>query len=184
MSLQSPLSTQGVIARENRFGSKNYAPLPVVLAKGVGAHLFDTSGKRYIDMMSAYSAVSFGHLHPRLVQAMKNQLERLDVVSRAYHSDNLGLFCEELAGLAGLDACLPMNTGAEAVETAIKAARRYGYDRLSIPEGKAEIIVAAGNFHGRTTTIIGFSSEPSYRRGFGPFAPGFVDGAIWRREGG
>ena len=174
MSLQSPLSTQGVIARENRFGSKNYAPLPVVLAKGVGAHLFDTSGKRYIDMMSAYSAVSFGHLHPRLVQAMKNQLERLDVVSRAYHSDNLGLFCEELAGLAGLDACLPMNTGAEAVETAIKAARRYGYDRLSIPEGKAEIIVAAGNFHGRTTTIIGFSSEPSYRRGFGPFAPGFV----------
>ena len=174
MSLQSPLSAQGVIARENRFGSKNYAPLPVVLAKGVGAHLFDTSGKRYIDMMSAYSAASFGHLHPRLVQAMKNQLERLDIVSRAYHSDNLGLFCEELAGLAGLDACLPMNTGAEAVETAIKAARRYGYDRLSIPEGKAEIIVAAGNFHGRTTTIIGFSSEPSYRRGFGPFAPGFV----------
>ena len=174
MSLQSPLSAQGVIAREKRFGSKNYAPLPVVLAKGVGAHLFDTSGKRYIDMMSAYSAASFGHLHPRLVQALKNQLERLDIVSRAFYSDNLGLFCEELAGLTGLDACLPMNTGAEAVETAIKAARRYGYGRLSIPEGKAEIIVAANNFHGRTTTIIGFSSEPSYARGFGPFAPGFV----------
>jgi ornithine--oxo-acid transaminase len=174
MSLQSCMTTQGVIAREARFGAKNYAPLPVVLARGAGAHLFDTSGKRYIDMMSAYSAASFGHLHPRLVHALKNQLERLDIVSRAYCSDNLGLFCEELAGLAGLEACLPMNTGAEAVETAIKAARRYGCDRLSIPEGQAEIIVAAGNFHGRTTTIVGFSSEPSYRRGFGPFAPGFV----------
>jgi ornithine--oxo-acid transaminase len=174
MSLLNPMTTQGVILREARFGAKNYAPFPVVLARGAGAHLFDTSGKRYIDMMSAYSAASFGHLHPRLVQALKNQLERLDIVSRAYYSDNLGLFCEELAGLAGLDACLPMNTGAEAVETAIKAARRYGYDRLSIPEGKVEIIVAAGNFHGRTTTIIGFSSEPACRRGFGPFAPGFV----------
>src|SRR3984893_8904496 len=174
MSLQTAISAQSVIAREARFGAKNYAPLPVVLARGAGAHLFDTGGKRYIDMMSAYSAASFGHLHPRLVHAMKRQLGRLDVVSRAYHSDNLGPLCEELAGLAGLDACLPMNTGAEAVETAIKAARRYGYGRLSIPAGKAEIIVAAGNFHGRTTSIIGFSSEPSYRRGFGPFAPGFV----------
>jgi ornithine--oxo-acid transaminase len=174
MSLQSCMTTQGLIAREARFGAKNYAPLPVVLARGAGAHLFDTSGNRYIDMMSAYSAASFGHLHPRLVHALKNQLERLDIVSRAYYSDNLGLFCEELAGLAGLEACLPMNTGAEAVETAIKAARRNGCDRLSIPEGQAEIIVAAGNFHGRTTTIVGFSSEPSYRRGFGPFAPGFI----------
>jgi len=174
MSLPTAISPQSVIAREARFGAKNYAPLPVVLARGAGAHLFDTGGKRYIDMMSAYSAASFGHLHPRLVHAMKRQLDRLDVVSRAYHSDNLGPLCEELAGLAGLDACLPMNTGAEAVETAIKAARRYGYDRLSIPAGKAEIIVASGNFHGRTTSIIGFSSEPSYRRGFGPFAPGFV----------
>jgi ornithine--oxo-acid transaminase len=174
MTLQRPMTTQGVIARETRFGAKNYAPFPVVLARGAGAHLFDTGGKRYIDMMSAYSAASFGHLHPRLVQALKNQLERLDIVSRAFYSNNLGLFCEELAGLAGLDACLPMNTGAEAVETAIKAARRYGYGRLSIPEDQAEIIVAEGNFHGRTTAIIGFSSEPSYRRGFGPFAPGFV----------
>ncbi len=179
MSFHSPLaqtagSLERVSARETRFGAKNYAPLPVVLARGEGAHLFDTSGKRYIDMMGAYSAASFGHLHPRLVEAMKRQLARLDIVSRAYYSDNLGLFCEELAELAGLDTCLPMNTGAEAVETAIKAARRYGYDKLSIPEGKAEIIVAAGNFHGRTTSIIGFSSEPSYKRGFGPFAPGFV----------
>ncbi len=174
ISPQTATSPQSVIAQEARFGAKNYAPLPVVLARGAGAHLFDTDGKRYIDMMSAYSAASFGHLHPRLVDAMKRQLDRLDIVSRAYHSDNLGPLCEELADLAGLDACLPMNTGAEAVETAIKAARRYGYHQLSIPSGKAEIIVAAGNFHGRTTSIIGFSSEPSYRRGFGPFAPGFV----------
>jgi ornithine--oxo-acid transaminase len=179
MSFHSPLaqtagSLERVAARESRFGAKNYAPLPVVLARGEGAHLFDTSGKRYIDMMGAYSAASFGHLHPRLVEALKRQLARLDVVSRAYYSDNLGLLCQELAELTGLDACLPMNTGAEAVETAIKAARRYGYDKLSIPEGRAEIIVAAGNFHGRTTSIIGFSSEPSYRRGFGPFALGFV----------
>ncbi|HMF06942.1 MAG TPA: ornithine--oxo-acid transaminase [Methylocella sp.] len=179
MSFHSPLaqtanSLDRVMAREGRFGAKNYAPLPVVLARGDGAHLFDTSGKRYIDMMGAYSAASFGHLHPRLVEAMKRQLARLDTVSRAYYSDNLGLFCQELAELTGLEACLPMNSGAEAVETAIKAARRYGYDKLSIPDGRAEIIVAAGNFHGRTTAIIGFSSEPSYKRGFGPFAPGFV----------
>jgi hypothetical protein len=184
MSFHSPLaqsanSLEKVIARETRFGAKNYAPHPVVLARGDGAHLFDTSGKRYIDMMSAYSAASFGHLHPRLVEAANRQLARLDVVSRAYYSDNLGSFCQELAVLTGLDACLPMNTGTEAVETAIKAARRYGYDQLSIPEGKAEIIVAAGNFHGRTTSIIGFSSESSYRRGFGPFAPGFVT-VPWR----
>lgn len=174
MTVQANLTMQGIIAREDHFGARNYAPLPVVLAKGKGAFLFDTGGKRYTDMMSAYSAASFGHLHPRLVAALKRQLERLDIVSRAFYSDNLGLFCEDLAGLTGLEACLPINTGAEAVETAIKAARRYGHDRLSIPDGTAEIIVAQGNFHGRTTTIIGFSSEPAYRRGFGPFAPGFV----------
>ncbi|ACB96383.1 ornithine--oxo-acid transaminase [Beijerinckia indica] len=162
------------IDQEERFGAHNYAPLPVVLSHGQGAFLFDCDGRRYLDMMSAYSAASFGHLHPRLVGALKRQLERLDLVSRAYHTDTLGPFCEDLARLTGLDACLPMNTGAEAVETAIKAARRYGYDRLSIPEDQAEIIVAAGNFHGRTTTIIGFSSDAATRRGFGPFAPGFV----------
>ncbi|HTV31842.1 MAG TPA: ornithine--oxo-acid transaminase [Methylocella sp.] len=174
MSVETNLTLQGTIAREARFGAKNYAPLPVVLSRGEGAHLFDPQGRRYIDMMSAYSAANFGHRHPRLVKALKDQLERLDIISRAYYSDNLGPFCEELTRLAGLDACLPMNTGAEAVETAIKATRRYGTDRLAIPEDKVEIIVAAGNFHGRTTTIIGFSSEPAYRRGFGPFAPGFV----------
>lgn len=162
------------VDRENRFGAQNYAPLPVVLSHGRGAHLFDVAGRRYIDMMSAYSAASFGHLHPRLVGAMHRQLERLDIVSRAFHSDNLGAFYEELANLAGLDACLVMNSGAEAVETAIKAARRYGYDELAIPADKAEIIVATGNFHGRTTTIIGFSDDPASKRGFGPFAPGFA----------
>jgi len=179
MSFHMPLartaaSLEDVMAWESRFGATNYAPLPVVLAGGAGAYLFDTSGRRYIDMMSAYSAANFGHLHPRLVETVKRQLARLDIVSRAYYCDNLGRFCQELANLTGLEACLPMNSGAEAVETAIKAARRYGCDQLLIPEGKAEIIVAEGNFHGRTTTIIGFSSEESYKRGFGPFAPGFV----------
>lgn len=168
------MSAADLITREARFGAHNYAPLPIVLSHGQGVHLFDVEGKRYLDMMSAYSAASFGHLHPRLVAALQRQLGRLDLVSRAYHTDNLGAFCEGLARLAGLDACLPVNTGAEAVETAIKAARRYGHDHLRIPEGKAEIIVAENNFHGRTTTIIGFSSDVSYRRGFGPFAPGFV----------
>lgn len=168
------MSASDFITRENRFGAHNYAPLPVVLSHGRGVHLFDVEGKRYLDMMSAYSAASFGHLHPRLVAALQRQLGRLDLISRAYHTDNLGAFCEDLARISGLDACLPMNTGAEAVETAIKAARRYGYDHLRIPEDKAEIIVAENNFHGRTTTIVGFSSEACYRRGFGPFTPGFV----------
>lgn len=168
------MSAEELIALEDRFGAKNYAPLPVVLSHGQGVHLFDADGRRYLDMMSAYSAASFGHCHPRLVAALQRQLGRLDLVSRAYYSDNLGAFCEGLAELAGLDMCLPMNTGAEAVETAIKAARRYGYERRGIAEDQAEIIVAENNFHGRTTTIIGFSSDPSYRRGFGPFAPGFI----------
>jgi ornithine--oxo-acid transaminase len=168
------MSVKEFIAREERHGARNYAPLPVVLSHGRGVHLFDVDGRRYLDMMSAYSAASFGHLHPRLVAALQRQLGRVDLVSRAYHTDNLGAFCEKLTGLAGLDACLPMNTGAEAVETAVKAARRFGYDRLGIAPDEAEIIVADHNFHGRTTTIIGFSSEAAYRRGFGPFAPGFV----------
>lgn len=169
------MSLQQTIDREKTFGASNYAPLPIVLSHGEGAHVFDTAGNRYIDMMSAYSAASFGHLHPRIVEALQRQLGRLDLVSRAFYSDNLGPFCEALARLTGLDACLPMNTGAEAVETAIKAARRYGYQRLGIPENTAEIIVAEGNFHGRTTSIIGFSSDPETRRGFGPFAPGFLE---------
>jgi ornithine--oxo-acid transaminase len=158
---------------ENRYGAHNYRPLPVVLNRGQGAFLWDTAGRRYVDMMSAYSAVSHGHAHPRILAALEAQAKRLAVPSRAYYSDRLGPFLAELTRLTGLDAALPMNTGAEAVETAIKAARRWGYRVKGVPRDCAEIIVADGNFHGRTTTIISFSTEPDYRDGFGPFAPGF-----------
>jgi ornithine--oxo-acid transaminase len=145
----------------------------VVLARGKGAHLWDTSGRRYIDMMSAYSAASHGHGHPRILAALKAQAERLAVPSRAYYNERLGPFLEKLCELTGLDAALPMNTGAEAVETAVKAARRWGYRVKGIARDRAEIVVAAGNFHGRTTTVTSFSTEPDYRDGFGPFTPGF-----------
>src|SRR3954464_9507090 len=158
---------------ENRYSAHNYEPLPVVLARGKGAHLWDTSGRRYVDMMSAYSAASHGHTHPRILGALAAQAERLAVPSRAYFNDRLGPFLAELCKLTGLDAALPMNTGAEAVETAIKAARRWGYRVKGIARDRAEIIVANGNFHGRTTTVISFSSEGDYRDGFGPFTPGF-----------
>jgi len=158
---------------ETRYCARNYAPLPVVLARGEGAHLWDTSGRRYVDMMSAYSAASHGHAHPRILAALTAQAARLAVPSRAYYNDRLGPFLAEVCALTGLDAALPMNTGAEAVETAIKAARRWGYRVKGIPADRAEIIVAENNFHGRTTTIVGFSSEADYRDGFGPFAPGF-----------
>src|ERR1700752_2984252 len=158
---------------ENRYGAHNYEPLPVELARGEGAHLWDTAGRRYVDMMSAYSAASHGHAHPRIVAALTAQAQRLAVPSRAYYNDRLGPFLAELCALTGLDAAVPMNTGAEAVETAIKAARRWGYRVKGIPRDRAEIIVADGNFHGRTTTIVGFSSDADYRDGFGPFAPGF-----------
>jgi len=158
---------------ENRYSARNYEPLPVVLARGKGAHLWDTSGRRYVDMMSAYSAASHGHGHPRILATLKAQAERLAVPSRAYFNDRLGPFLEQLCKLTGLDAALPMNTGAEAVETAVKAARRWGYRVKGIARDRAEIIVASGNFHGRTTTVISFSTEPEYRDGFGPFTPGF-----------
>ncbi|MGZ3295318.1 MAG: ornithine--oxo-acid transaminase [Xanthobacteraceae bacterium] len=158
---------------ENRYSAHNYEPLPVVLARGKGAHLWDTSGRRYLDMMSAYSAASHGHGHPRILAALTAQAERLAVPSRAYYNDRLGPFLQELCELTGLDAALPMNTGAEAVETAVKAARRWGYRVKGIARDRADIIVAAGNFHGRTTTVISFSTEPDYRDGFGPFTPGF-----------
>jgi ornithine--oxo-acid transaminase len=164
---------EAAIALENRVSAHNYDPLPVVLARGEGSHLWDTAGRRYVDMMSAYSAVSHGHGHARILAALTAQAARLAVPSRAYHNDKLGPFLAELCNVTGLDAALPMNTGAEAVETAIKAGRRYGYRVKGIPRDRAEIIVAEGNFHGRTTTIVGFSSEPEYRDGFGPFAPGF-----------
>jgi ornithine--oxo-acid transaminase len=161
------------ISFERAVSASNYAPLPVVLTEAKGVWLKDTSGRRYLDMMSAYSAVSVGHGHPRILQAMREQAERLAVTSRAYYNDVLGPFLARLVELTGLDMALPMNTGAEAVETAIKAARRFGYCHRGIPDGQARIIAAEGNFHGRTTTIIGFSSEASYRDGFGPFDGGF-----------
>jgi ornithine--oxo-acid transaminase len=163
----------GPIELEARFSAANYHPLPVVLRSGQGAYLWDTEGRRYIDMMSAYSAVSHGHAHPRILAALTAQAGRLAVASRAFHSETLGPFLAKLCAVTGLDAALPMNTGAEAVETAIKAARRWGYKVKGIAPDRAQIIVAEGNFHGRTTTIVGFSSEPDYRDGFGPFTPGF-----------
>ncbi|HEY3918035.1 MAG TPA: ornithine--oxo-acid transaminase [Stellaceae bacterium] len=159
--------------RDARYSANNYNPLPVVLARGEGAYLWDIQGRRHIDMMSAYSAVSHGHAHPRILAALDAQARRLAVPSRAFYNDRLGLFLEKLCQVTGLDQALPMNTGAEAVETAIKAARRWGYRVKGIAPDRAEIVVAEGNFHGRTTTIIGFSSEAEYRDGFGPFAPGF-----------
>ena len=158
---------------ESRYSARNYEPLPVVLARGEGAHLWDTAGRRYVDMMSAYSAASHGHAHPRILAALEAQAKRLAVPSRAFFNDRLGPFLAELCKLTGLDAALPMNTGAEAVETAIKAVRRWGYRVKGIARDRAEIIVAAGNFHGRTTTVISFSTEQDYRDGFGPFTPGF-----------
>jgi ornithine--oxo-acid transaminase len=159
---------------EARYCAHNYHPLPVVITRGEGVFLWDESGKKYLDMMSAYSAVSHGHANPRLVELVRKQVGTLSIVSRAFHTDRLGPFLERACALTGQDAALPMNTGAEAVETAIKAARKWGYTVKGIPTDRAEIIVCNGNFHGRTTTIVSFSDEPQYREGFGPFAPGFV----------
>jgi len=168
------MSNQSRLELETRFGAENYLPLPVVLERGEGAWLWDVEGNKYLDMMSAYSAASHGHGHPRLVKALEEQASKLAIVSRAFHAEPLGPFLEKLCAVAGLPKALPMNTGAEAVETAIKAARRWGYRVKGIPADKAEIIVADGNFHGRTTTIVGFSSEAEYKADFGPFTPGFV----------
>ncbi|HEX5803381.1 MAG TPA: ornithine--oxo-acid transaminase [Azospira sp.] len=158
---------------EARHGARNYAPLPAVLAEGRGCWLTDVAGKRYLDLMSAYSAVSFGHAHPRLVATLAAQASRLAVTSRAYSNDRLPLFLKRLTDITGYDRALPVNTGAEAVETALKAARKWAYKVKGVPDGQAEIIACRGNFHGRSTTIVGFSSEAQYRDGFGPFAPGF-----------
>ncbi len=163
------------IVTENKYCAHNYAPLPVVLSRGDGVWLYDENGTKYLDMMSAYSAVSHGHGHPRLLGALKHQAEKLCIASRAYYTDTLPPFLEKLCGFSGMDMALPMNTGAEAVETAIKAARLWGYQKKNIPENKAEIIVASNNFHGRTTTIVSFSSDEEYKKGFGPFTPGFKE---------
>ncbi|HEX7790838.1 MAG TPA: ornithine--oxo-acid transaminase [Afipia sp.] len=159
---------------EARFGAGNYAPLPVTIVRGAGVYVWDEAGRRYIDMMGAYSAASFGHCHPRLVKALTEQAQRLDTISRAYFSDRLGPFLAKACALTGMDAALPMNSGAEAVETALKAARKWAYKVKGVPTDRAEIIAAEGNFHGRTISIIGFSSQTQYRDGFGPFPPGFT----------
>src|SRR5210317_2412089 len=158
---------------EAQYCAHNYHPLPVVLTRGEGVFVWDENGKRYLDMMSAYSAVSHGHAHPRLVRLVQDQVARLNIVSRAFHTDRLGPFLARACQLTGMDMALPMNTGAEAVETAIKAARKWAYTVKGIPDDKAEILVFDGNFHGRTTTIVGFSSEEQYRHQFGPFDGGF-----------
>ena len=158
---------------ENRYCAQIYHPLPVVLSRGEGVYVWDEEGKKYLDMMSAYAAVSHGHANPRLVAALKAQAEKLCIVSRAFYTDKLGLFLERACELTGQDVALPMNTGAEAVETAVKAARRWGYEVKGIAENQAEIIVCSGNFHGRTTTIISFSDETEYQKNFGPLTPGF-----------
>lgn len=161
------------IELEQRYCARNYHPLPVVLVRGEGAYVWDDSGKRYLDMMSAYSAVSHGHCHPRLVKALTDQASKLAVVSRAFHSDRLAPLLQKVCEMTGQALALPMNSGAEAVETALKAARKWGYSVKGIAPGQAEILVCDGNFHGRTISIVAFSSEAQYREGFGPFPPGF-----------
>jgi len=163
------------IVKEAHVAAHNYEPLPVVLVKGEGIYVWDDQGRRYTDLMSAYSAVSLGHSHPRLVKAISEQAQKLAVCSRAFFTDQLGPFLERACQLTEQDRALPMNTGAEAVETALKAARKWGYKVKNIPDGKAEIITCNGNFHGRTIAIIGFSSEAQYKDGFGPFPEGFVN---------
>jgi ornithine--oxo-acid transaminase len=169
------LSSQGFIDLEKKWGAHNYYPLPVTLTRGQGVWLWDVEGKKYLDMMSAYSAVSFGHCHPKLLATLTEQAGRLPICSRAYYTDVLPLLLEKLCAVTGMDRALPMNTGAEAVETAVKAVRRWGYFSKQIPQDQAEIIVMRHNFHGRTSGIISFSSEPSYKKGFGPFLPGFKE---------
>jgi ornithine--oxo-acid transaminase len=165
--------TADLIATESRFGAHNYHPLDVVIARAEGPWVWDVEGVRYLDFLAAYSAVNQGHCHPRLVKVMVEQACQVALTSRAFRNDQLGPFCQEFCELTGFDRVLPMNTGAEAVETAIKAARKWAYTVKMVPEGQAEILVFSGNFHGRTTTIVGFSTEEEYRFGFGPFTPGF-----------
>lgn len=166
-------TTQRHVSLAETTTARNYAPLPVVLASGQGAWVTDVEGRRYLDCLAGYSALNFGHAHPRLTAAAQEQLARLTLTSRAFHNDRLGPFCRDLADLAGMDLVLPMNTGAEAVETAIKVARKWGRERKGVAPDRATIIVADGNFHGRTTTIVSFSADPVARDGFGPFTPGF-----------
>ena len=166
-------TTTGLLKLGDEYGAHNYHPLPIVAAEAEGAWVTDVEGRRYLDMLAAYSALNFGHGHPRLIAAAQRQLERLTLVSRAFQHDQFGPFCAELADLAGMEVVLPMNTGAEAVETAIKVARKWGYTVKGVPRDQAVIIAFDGNFHGRTTTIVSFSTDPDARDDFGPYTPGF-----------
>ncbi|HEX7661826.1 MAG TPA: ornithine--oxo-acid transaminase [Pseudonocardiaceae bacterium] len=162
------------VALDERWSAHNYHPLPVVIAEAEGAWVTDVAGRRYLDFLAGYSALNFGHRHPDLIAAAKAQLDRVTLTSRAFHHDQFGPFCQELAELTGTEMVLPMNSGAEAVETAIKVARKWAYRVKGLPHDTAEIVVAAANFHGRTTTIVSFSTDPLARADFGPFTPGFV----------
>lgn len=173
MTLHAPLTTAEYIALEERYNAPNYHPLDIVIARANGVWMWDVEGNKYFDFLSAYSAVNQGHCHPRLVAAVKEQLERVTLTSRAFRNDQLPFLVEELCTLTGFDMTIPMNSGAEAVETAVKACRRWAYMVKGVPDDQAEIIVCEGNFHGRTTTAISFSTEPGYRKHFGPFTPGF-----------
>lgn len=166
--------TERIIAQTEQYGAKNYNPLPIVIVRAEGVWVEDAEGRRYLDMLSAYSAVNQGHRHPKIIQALIEQASRVTLTSRAFHHDRAGEWYERLSGLTGKTTILPMNTGAEAVETALKAARRWAYQVKGVPDQQAEIIVCANNFHGRTVSITSFSTEAAYKSGFGPFTPGFV----------
>lgn len=166
-------NNQDIINITEKYSAHNYHPLPIVISRAEGVWVEDPDGNRYMDMLSAYSAVNQGHRHPKIIAALKEQADRVTLTSRAFYNDKLGPFCKKVADITGKNMILPMNSGAEAVETAIKAARRWAYDVKKVQENQAEIIVCEGNFHGRTTTIISFSSDEDYKRGFGPFTPGF-----------
>ena len=174
MLVKNQGATQGAIALEDQFGAHNYHPLPVVLNRGEGVYVWDVEGKKYYDFLSAYSAVNQGHCHPRLVNKLKSQAETLTLTSRAFYNDQLGIYEKYITQYFGFDKVLPMNTGAEAVETAIKICRKYAYEKKGIPEQHAKIIVCENNFHGRTTTIISFSNDETARKNFGPYTPGFI----------
>ena len=173
MSNATMTRSQELIALEDKYGANNYHPLDVVVSRAEGVWLWDVDGKKYMDFLAAYSAVNQGHCHPKILAAMVDQAGKVALTSRAFRNDQVGLFYDELCRMTGFEKVLMMNTGAEAVETAIKASRKWGYRKKGIPEGKAKILVFENNFHGRTTTIVGFSTEHQYRDGFGPFTPGF-----------
>jgi len=168
------MDTRDFIALEDLYGARNYLPLDVVISRGKGIWVWDVEGKKYLDFLSSYSAVNQGHCHPRLFKALKKQAKRLTLISRAFRNDQWPLLAKELCDLTGYEMALPMNSGAEAVETAIKAARKWAYQKKGIAQDQAEIIACSNNFHGRTITVISFSTEPLYRKDFGPFTPGFV----------